>query len=596
MKRFIPLIIAVLAILVPLMIPSGCANTTEAPSGGDKDTIPPYIVNIQPLPGTTQVPVHGSKFIFSFNEYVKIKTASNIFLSPPQSKRPISKIKGRDVIVSFEEDLLPNTTYTISFTDAIADTNEDNMFAGYTYVFSTGERIDSMMITGTVRDCNTLAEVKGATVLLHKDLSDSAIFKTLPYAATKTDDWGFFTLPYIQDSSYRIYAIVDANNNNLFEPETEQVAFIDSLIRPVMFASDTTREMLRYDMLDTLNCLARTSEYELILFREVPTKQLIVNQARSAERSAYLSFMAQGTIVDSLQINNFQPNQIISQFNIERDSLELWINSRRAAPDTMRIVIDYRKTDSTGVLRSTRESFNLALENDKRTYSKRSRRDLKQSDTTCNFKIEAKPENVEQDGISMEFSLPIIYEKFDSLQFSYINPRQIKTESSLTVERDSLNLRRYILRPKEKFQQGHEYFLKVPHQAFRDINGFWSDSTEVKWSLPSGDDLSVLETVISGVDGKYIIELLNEKRNSVLRKYVIEADCTLSFPYLKEAKYCIRITEDRNRNSIVDTGNILEHRQPEMVKFYEVEGDSYLMIPASSELSQTIDLTELFHK
>lgn len=596
MRKFLPLIIAVLAILIPLMLPSGCANTTEAPSGGDKDTIPPYIVNINPLPGATGVPTHGQKFVFSFNEYVKIKTASNIVLSPPHSKRPISKIKGRDVIVSFEEDLLPNTTYTISFTDAIADTNEDNMFAGYTYVFSTGEKIDSMMITGTIRDCNTLAQIKGATVLLHKDLSDSAIFKTLPYAATKTDDWGYFTLPYIQDSSYRLYAIKDANNNYLLDPDTELVGFLDTLVRPILFASDTTREMLRYDMLDTLSCLARSSEYELVLFREVPSKQLIVNQVRTAERSAYLTFMAQGAIIDSLKINSYQPNQIISQFNIQRDCLEIWVNSRRAAPDTMRISVDYRKTDSTGVLSSMREDFNLTLENDKRTYSKRSRRDLKQTDTSCVFTLEAKGELVEQNGIIMEFSLPIIYENFDSLKFSYINPRQVKTESSLNVERDSLNLRRYVLRPKEKFQKGYEYFLKVPYRSFRNINGFWSDSTEVKFSLPSSDELSSLETVISGVDGKYIVDLLNEKRNSVLRSYIIESDCSLLFPYLKEGKYCIRITEDRNQNSIIDTGSVLEHRQPEKVVFYEVDGDSYLMIPASAELSQNIDLSTLFEK
>ena len=111
---------------------------------------------------------------------------------------PVSKIRGKSLIVKFEEPLSPNTTYTLSFTDAIADVNEGNMFAGYTYVFSTGDRIDSMMVTGTVLDCNTLDPVKGAKVILHKDHSDSAIYQTRPYAVTTTDDWGFFALPYIR--------------------------------------------------------------------------------------------------------------------------------------------------------------------------------------------------------------------------------------------------------------------------------------------------------------------------------------------------------------------------------------------------------------
>ena len=594
MKKFIPLIIAVCAVLGPLMFMNSCANTTEAPSGGDKDTIPPYIVAINPLPGATGVPVRGASIVFSFNEYVTIKNNANILLSPPQQKRPVARLRGRNLVVSFEEDLRPNTTYTLSFTDAIADANEGNMFAGYSYAFSTGEKIDSMMITGTVRDCNTLAPVKGATVLLHKDASDSAVFKTLPYAVAKTDDWGFFVIPFIQDTVYRLYALKDANNDNLLNPDPELIGFNDSLVRPVMTASDTTREMLRYDMLDTLSCLARHSEYELKLFREIPSKQYLVNRERTAERAAYITFMAHDAVINSIGINDYRPNQIISQFNLQRDSLELWINSRRAAPDTMKISVDYYKTDSTGVLRPEVEEIRLPLENDRRTYSKRSRRDIKQEDTTCTFTLTANPETIEQTGYIIEFKYPIIYENFDSLVFSYVTPRQSIDTATFHVVRDSLNLRRYSLIPDITLQQGYEYRLKVPHRAFRDINGFYSDSSEVKCSLPSDDKLSVMKINFTGVDRKLIIDLLDEKRDKVLRNYVIDSDASLRFPYLKEGRYCVRITEDANRNSFVDTGSILERRQPEKVMFYEIDGEEYIDIPPSTELEQTIDIAEMF--
>jgi len=594
-KRFIPTIAAVCLVLIPLFFSHSCANTTEAPSGGDKDTIPPYITDIVPLPGATNVPLSGAKFVFTFNEYVTIKNSSNIFLSPPQKKRPKSRLRGKSILVSFEEALSPNTTYTISFTDAVADANEGNMFAGYTYVFSTGEKIDSMMITGTVRDCNTLSPVKGATVLLHKDMSDSAIFKTSPYAAAVTDDWGYFVLPFIQDTLYRLYAIKDGNNDNLFDPETELVGFADSLVRPVMTASDTVREMLRYDMLDTLACLARASEHELRLFKETPSKQYIINSGRTAERSAFVSFMAPNALIDSLSINGYPEERIISQFNIQRDSLELWINSRKTAPDTMKIDIKYHKTDSLGKLSPEVEHLKLPLANESRTYSKRSRRSITQSDTTCNFTLTADPSTVEQNGFVLEFSLPIIYENFDSLQFRYINPRQVDERGSFTIERDSLNLRRYTLRPTQKMLPGYIYYFKVPDRAFRDINGFYSDSTVVKCSLPSDDTLSSLDAVLVGVDRKIIVDLLDEKRDKVLRSYITDSDATLKFPYLKEGKYSIRITDDGNRNSIVDTGSVLEHRQPEMVKFYEVGGSSYIDIPAGVEITQTINLEAMFN-
>jgi len=594
MKRFLPLILALLAVFVPMMFTHSCANTTQSPTGGDKDTIPPYIVDIRPLPGAVGVPLEGAKFVFRFNEYVTIKQSRNIFLSPPQQKPLKSRLKGKNLIVSAEEPLEPNTTYTISFTDAVADANEGNMFAGYTYVFSTGEKIDSMMITGTVQDCNTLSPVKGATVLLHTDLADSAIYRSRPYAAARTDDWGFFVLPFIKDTSYRLYAITDKDNDNIFNPETELVGFVDSLIRPVLTANDSVREILRYDMKDTVACLARRSEYEINLFREKPSKQYMVNKVRTAERSAYLTFMAHDAVIDSITINDYRQSQIISQFNIERDSLELWINSRRAAPDTMKIGVTYLKTDSLGVLKAETEQVRLAMPNDKRTYSKRSRKAIKQEDTTCVLALKADPKTVEQKGFELEFRNPIIRESFDSVKFTAITPRQTEQKMEFTVERDSLNLRRYTIRQKDKLLPGYEYIVKLPYRAFRDINGFWSDSLEVKCKLPTDDRLSTLETVISGVDGKYIVDLLNEKRDKVLRSYVIDSDRTLVFPYLNEGKYCIRITEDSNRNSIVDSGSVLARRQPEKVRFYEQDGNKFLAIPSGAELSQTINLSELF--
>ena len=141
---------------------------------------------------------------------------------------------------------------------------------------------------------------------------------------------------------------------------------------------------------------------------------------------------------------------------------------------------------------------------------------------------------------------------------------------------------------------GYEYFLKVPHRAFRDINGFYSDSTEVKVSLPSDDKLSTIILDMKGVEGKLIVDLLNEKRDKVLRNYIIEKDTQLVFPYLKEGKYSVRVTFDYNKNSMVDTGNILEHRQPEKVAFFKVsENEEYLDLPAATELTQIIEISEL---
>lgn len=587
--------IPVLLILMSIMFSHSCANTTKAPSGGPKDTIPPVITKIKPVSGSVNVPLRKTKIELTFNEYVVVKDAKSIFLSPPLEKAPLNKIKGKSVIVSFEGDLDSNRTYTLDLTNAIADNNEGNMFPGFTYVFSTGAVIDSMLLTGIVQDCNTLQPVKGATVMLYKDHADSAVFLHRPDAAVKTDDWGYFCLRNIQDTVYRLYAIVDENNNNKYDPETERIAFLDSLIRPLTVVVDSMPEVQKYDMKDTANCLARKNEYELNLFKEMPSKQMIVNKERIGERTAYITFMAPYAKIDSIWIKGVAHDRLITQFNIKQDSLEIWVNDPKKQPDTLFLYVNYLKTDTLGMLNPFTEEIKLAKPRNKATAQKNSKKDIKKEDTTAVFTIDAKPENIEQSGFVIEFKYPLVEEAFDSLKFRFLNPKQQESIGQYTVVRDSLNLRKYVVMPKQKLQTGYEYFLKVPHRKFKDINGFYNDSSEVKVTLPNDDKLSSLTLVMGNVNNKYIVDLLNEKRDKVLRTYIIDKETTLLFPYLKAGKYSVRITEDLNRNGIVDTGCLLEHKQPEKVRFYKLSDGTYLIdIPEMTELEQEIDIEEMF--
>lgn len=592
LKKLIPVFVSA-AVFLPMIFVHSCANTTQAPTGGLKDTIPPLIIGINPLPGTVNVPV-DTRIVFRFDEYVTIKNPKNIYLSPPQEKAPKVRIRDKFLIVQFEEPLDSNTTYTLNLTDALADNNEGNMFPGYTYVFSTGPGIDSLLVTGVVQDCNTLRPVKGATVLLYKDLADSAVFLHRPDASVKTDDWGYFCLPYLADTLYRLYAIKDEAGNNIYDPDTDLVGFVDSLIRPVVRVVDTLPEMLKYDMTDTLMCEARRVDFKMRLFREKPSKQYLKNKERTGDRSAYITFMAPYVWIDSLWVRGYKATEVITQFNVLQDSLEIWVNNRKPAPDTLHIFVNYRKTDSLGVLVPSLEHVKLTMPEGRRVLQKMQRKNIKKEDTTCVFKLEVKPETVEQKGFELEFTQPIVFENFDSLVFRYRNPKQKEFTGEYTVEKDTANLRRFTIRPKEKLLPGYEYTLKIPHHAFRDIGGFYSDSTETKVSLPTDEKLSVLKANLTGVNRKIIVDLLDEKRSNVLRSYVLEKDGVLEFPYLKEGKYSLRITDDGNRNSIVDTGSILEHRQPEAVLYFNFGEQEYIEIPAGAELEQEINVKELF--
>ena len=597
LKKLLPLIPAAL-ILGSLLFPSGCANTTTPPSGGPKDTIPPVLTKVFPLPGTVNVDAQKTKVRFTFNEYVKIKDANGIYLSPPLEKRPKAVIKGKSVEVSFESPLDSNATYTLDLTTgAIVDNNEGNPFPGFTLVFSTGARIDSMCMTGLVQDCNTLMPLKGITVMLYKDQADSAVFLRRPVAAAKTDDWGFFSLRNIQDTVYRVYAVKDENNNNLYDPDAERIAFLDSLFRPTVVFNDSLYEFKKFDMKDTALCLARKTEVELNVFRERPAKQYIVKKERVGLRTAYLTFMAPDAVIHDMRIKGLPREKLISQFNLQKDSLELWVNDQRKMPDTLHLQIRYDKTDSAGALVPTDELVKLAIGKELRAElmkKQQSTRDRKHEDTIAVMTAKADPTTVEQYGYEIEFKYPLIESAWDSLRFRSVNPRQQETKGKVRVVQDSTNLRRFNVYPEEKLMPGFDYYLKIPYRKFRDVNGYYNDSTELKVTLPNDEKLSSITLSLSKVRNKYIIDLLGEKRDKVIRSFIVEKDGPVVFPYLKAGSYCIRITEDINRNNLVDTGVLLEHRQPEKVRFFKVDDKFLIKVLERAEMVWDIDMEEMF--
>ena len=595
LSKFLPLIPAAL-VLGAMMFPSGCANTTTPPTGGPKDTIPPVLLKTAPLPGTVNVPTHKTQIKFTFDEYVVVKDPNNIFLSPPLEKKPKYKMQGKSLVVSFESDLDSNTTYTLDITGAVADNNEGNFFEGFTLVFSTGDQIDSMGMTGLVQDCNTLKPIKGATVLLYKDHADSAVFLHRPNAAAKTDEWGFFSLRNIQDTVYRVYAIRDANNNNIYEPDQESIAFLDEPYRPVTVFNDSIYEFKKFNMKDTALCLARKNDVELNVFREKPSKQFIVKKERVGLRTAFLTFMAPGVNIHSMKVKGLPAEKLISQINPQKDSLELWVNDQRKMPDTLFLDINYDKTDTLGELVPTDETVKLALSKEMRAeLQKSSQRNVKHEDTIAVFKSVADPTTIEQYGFRLEFKYPLIQEAWDSLTFWSVNPRQQEKKEKFKVSRDPDNLRLYTVMPTEKLMQGFDYHLKIPYRKFRDVNGYYNDSTELKVTLPNDEKLSSISMELSHVGkNRYIVDLLTEKRDKVIRSFIVESDQTVLFPYVKAGKYCVRITEDRNSNGLVDTGNVLEHRQPEKVRFFKIKDQFLIDIPERTEYVQQIDLEELF--
>ena len=574
------------------LLPNSCANTKAAPSGGLKDTLPPVLVKVVPQQNDTAFPRTKGKVTFYFDEYTVVKTANEIFLSPPQKKKPVTKVSGKSIIVSFPDTLNEGQTYTLDLGNGLADNNEGNLFPRFVYTFSTGNVIDSMFITGSVMDAEKLLPVKGALVSIYTDFNDSAVFKQMPYAATRTDDWGYFVLRNIKPQEYRLYTFSDANTNNLYDPATENIGFISRVVVPDSVCREDSYALQVFDMKDTLGCKMRPTEYNMLMFKEETSNQKIMNSGRISPRELFIKFLSPKPQIDTIHFSGVRDDRLIRQFNDKKDSLTIYINQQGYMSDTLFGEIRYRKTDSTGKLSPITEKLKLFVERAAAAKQK------KQKDTSMKATLQAEPDKVEQDGFIFTFPMPLSKAIFDSVHFVSKDPRGREINEKFTVKKDEKDVRKYELKPLTTLQMGYDYTLTAKKGIFTDINGLPNDSLGVTVSLPKGEDLSSITLMLENVDKRYIVDLVSENRDKVYRTYQVEKPCVLKFPYLKEGKYSIRITEDGNRNGEIDTGNLLERRQPEKVLLYYLPGPlpqkAIIELKAKTDLEQTINIGKMF--
>ena len=595
--------IVVTGIFTSLIFSKSCANTSTPPEGGPKDTIPPVIVEVLPADMSINHPrdIRHSQVSFEFNEYVALNNPSSyIFLSPPQTKPPTAKIKGKKVVVSFAEPLDSSRTYSLSLGEAVKDNNEGNPFPPYTISFSTGGHIDSLFVSGNIVEASSMLPMPNVTVLFHTDPSDSAIFKVLPKAAAKSDAWGYFTVRNLQaDTVYRVFAIEDLNNNNLYDPDQERVAFLDTLILPSSIMRDSLPELMQISMLDTAACLARPAQLSLSMFKELSQRQILRAKERVSRRQMYLKFAAPYPQIDSLIIDGIPDEKLIKEYNFYRDSIVIWINEQGGVHDTLQMRLSYMKTDdSLNILVPVTDTIKMIRPKGKMVENKRGEM-VEEVDTVAAYKVDATPENIDQNGIIITFESPMITTPFDSVTFTVKNTREQVSDAPFTVEQDTADIKKFVIRPQEKLMPGFEYTLRIPDSLFMDIDGIYCDSLRKTFSLPQDEKLSSLTIEASNVHEKYLVELVDEKRTKVYRSYSIDSASVLLFPYLKAGKYSIRITEDKNGNGQVDTGSLLDRKQPEKVMMYRANNslgsNAYIMdIPERTELIQTIDIGEMF--
>ena len=506
------------------------------PSGGPKDEDPPILLKTEPDSMTTNF--KADRIRLYFDEFIMLSDAQNqLIISPPLKYSPELSPQGstrKYVEVKIKDTLQENTTYTLNFGQSIVDNNEGNPNPFLSYVFSTGDYIDSLTLKGTIRDAFDKDAEEFVSVMLYEidtAYTDSTIYKKLPNYITNTlDSTVVFELRNLKEGNYALLAIKDEGKNNLFDQLTDKIGFLH----------------------DTIT-IPTDSTYELTLFQEIPDYSASAPKFEAANK---IIFGYTG-LADSIEIRSLTQipdtiNTLLSK-EPEKDTINYWFtpfeidsilfevkNAAVNQIDTFTVKTRKLNPDSLDVQSSHRRSINF------------------------------------NDQFFFQTNIPIV--NIDTTKLSILN------RDSLSVEYDlSLNLSEnkvlidFTKEPNESYQvTGLPEFIT---DFFEQTN----DTIAYQLSTGSYADYGNLRINLVGEVDYPVILQLTDQSGVTVREIITTEPQLFEFNNIEPGSYQIRLIIDSNANQIWDTGKYLEKVQPERVIYYP----ETIEIRANWELEQT---------
>ncbi len=555
------------------MLVYSCANM-GMPKGGPKDKSAPEIVKSDPEPN--QLNYEDSKIRITFNEFiVEDELRDKFIVSPPTTKKPLFKTKGKTFIVDLNEKLLPNTTYSLDFKDGIVDNNEKNKYKDLRLAFSTGPTLDSLRIVGFVRDAFTLEPMKGCYVLLYRGTSDTLIYKTRPDFVGKTNTLGFFAISNLPADSFRLYAMSDIDNNLKYTAGVDSIAFMGKRIKPS--AEFQPQRDTVVTGADTLVVLGKTRFYpdpvNFSLFFEKGFDLSLDKYERNTRKSINLTFTGSTADTFNVELVNFQPkgNWNLIEKSRNSDTLKIWItDSLVYKRDTLALKLSYLQQDSLGVFYTTKDTVKLYLPEDLANKSEKNKHKERK-------KIVVEPKNVELTSnlgsildpyrdIAVESPEPIA--TFDSSKVKlFVREDTTYVEIEPKIRPDSTNGRRFRVSYPWAFDSN--YRLQIDSTALVTIYGLYAKTFKTDFKTQEEEHYGKIVFTVSNVKGPTLIQILdNGKEEKLVKELRIDKDQVITIPFMDPKKYLMKAVFDRNNNGKWDSGNLEEQIEPEEVCYY----------------------------
>jgi len=518
-----------------LIVVVSCARL-GAPTGGPKDETPPKLID-ELSSDNYQTNFTEQKIVFEFDEWIVIQNPiQEVVVSPPLSYPFKFETKGRAAIFSFSEneELKPDVTYQINFGDAVKDFTVGNVFKNFIYVFSTGDKIDSLSMSGTIVNALDGKPREDILLMLYDNLSDTCITTIKPFYFTRSDNEGAFKLENLRQDTFRIYALKDENVNYIYDLPLEQVGFLDTLI----VLNDTTEFV-----------------FDLELFDEIDDPVLIDSkqEKKGLIKTVYNVLPNEFTVTD-LQGTNLN-------YTTDKDTIMLWHNIMNS--DSTQFIISYENGSDTIINKRSRKS--MIEEKLKLNKSQRENIAMYEGDS---IRIEFNHYLVDNDSIKLTLT--------DTIN-SYIQNAYRLEKRQLIVYYDSL-------------KHSNEYSLEILPNTISNIYGINNlDTVKMKIIVQDPGTLGNLNmNVINTQNSNYAIQLI--KADAVIKEMSAISDTSYIVNKLESGMYSLRVIEDIVPDGKWTPGNVLLKRQSEKIKEVPLEE-----LRAGWDIEFELDINKVFN-
>lgn len=586
--KSLPLLLLLLTMALSTL--TRCANPGAGPDGGPYDETPPRLVSTSPRLGA--VNSDARRITLTFNELIKIENATEkVIVSPPQINTPDVRVAGRNITVTLNDSLKPNTTYTIDFGDAIEDNNESNPFGDFAFYYATGDRIDTLEVSGHVLNAENLEPVKGMLVGLQRDTADSA-FRKRPFDRVgHTDSYGHFTIRGVAPGRYRIYALQDMDGTFSFSQKSEAIAFTHRIVEPTCAPAvryDTVwRDSLHIDSLREVHYTRFTpDDIVLLSFTEAGQPRHLLKTERNQPNLLSFFFTAPSDSAPVIRGLNFNADEaLLMEYSAHNDTINCWVRQHDVmAIDTLGLTLRYEETDdSTNLPHMRTDTLWLTP---RKTYSALRKEQEKAMQDWAEERDKALRRNrpfvqaPPRDWLNVRFmassrmaptSNPMITldEPLLSLDTTKIHlllgPDSVAEERRFKLIDFPHKLTQLML--MGEWRPGQQYQLRIDSAAMVSLSGRVNRPVRSRFTVADTETFGSIFFNLHGpgTDSALVQIFTDEKK--IYRQARAERGMA-DFYYVAPGGYYARVIIDRNGNNRWDTGDYATGQQPEAVYYY----------------------------